>query len=157
MEKQLETLKTRDIAEISWKDFGEVIIAESLEEAVEYANDYAPEHLEVNVEEEFKEKVISSLRNYGSLFIGRKYGGSIWRLCFRDESYASYSRGCQIYRRSMGRNFYEDMYISGDDNRRNEKKIAPLVSNLAEGEGLAGHARAAEIRIEKAASDNISK
>ena len=37
------------------------------------------------------------------------------------------------------------------------RKIAPLVSNLAEGEGLAGHARAAEIRIEKAASDNISK
>ena len=156
VEKQLETLKTRDIAEISWKDFGEVIIAESLEEAVEYANDYAPEHLEVNVEEEFKEKVISSLRNYGSLFIGgntaevfgdyasgtnhtlptlgaARYTGGVW--------VGTFTKICT----------YQEMTTDG------MKKIAPLVSNLAEGEGLAGHARAAEIRIEKAASDNISK
>ncbi len=156
VEKQLETLKTRDIAEISWKDFGEVIIAESLEEAVEYANDYAPEHLEVNVEEEFKEKVISSLRNYGSLFIGgntaevfgdyasgtnhtlptlgaARYTGGVW--------VGTFTKICT----------YQEMTTDG------MKKIAPLVSNLAEGEGLAGHARATEIRIEKAASDNISK
>lgn len=156
VEKQLETLKTRDIAEISWKDFGEVIIAESLEEAVEYANDYAPEHLEVNVEEELKEKVISSLRNYGSLFIGgntaevfgdyasgtnhtlptlgaARYTGGVW--------VGTFTKICT----------YQEMTTDG------MKKIAPLVSNLAEGEGLAGHARATEIRIEKAASDNISK
>ncbi len=49
VEKQLPELDTKDIAASSWNDFGEVLLADSLDEAVEYANGYAPEHLEVNV------------------------------------------------------------------------------------------------------------
>ena len=70
VEAQLSTLETEPIARSSWNDFGEILIADSLDEAVEYANAYAPEHLEVNVAEADADRVVSGLKNYGSLFIG---------------------------------------------------------------------------------------
>ena len=48
---QLERLETRDIAEKSWNDYGEVLLADSLDEAISYANEYAPEHLEICIKE----------------------------------------------------------------------------------------------------------
>ncbi|MBQ3184479.1 MAG: histidinol dehydrogenase, partial [Firmicutes bacterium] len=70
VEAQLQTLDTKEIAETSWKDYGEILLADSLEEAVEYANEYAPEHLEVNVTADKEAEVVGALKNYGSLFIG---------------------------------------------------------------------------------------
>ena len=48
----------------------------------------------------------------------------------------------------LGGHFPEDMYLSEYEPQA-MMDIAPLVSNLARGEGLIGHARAAEIRMEK--------
>jgi len=70
VEEQLEQLDTREIASRSWADFGEVLLADNLEEAIAYANSYAPEHLEVNVAETQLERTVGALHNYGSLFIG---------------------------------------------------------------------------------------
>ena len=41
VEKQLPTLDTEEIARSSWNDFGEILIADTLDEAIEYANEYA--------------------------------------------------------------------------------------------------------------------
>ena len=48
LNRQLEVLPTRDVAALSWRDNGKIYIAESREEAVELADDYAPEHLEIH-------------------------------------------------------------------------------------------------------------
>lgn len=70
IEKQLESLPTRDIAQLSWRDHGIVMVAESPEEAVELSDDYAPEHLELHVcDSHF---FLQRLTNYGSLFIGEE-------------------------------------------------------------------------------------
>ncbi len=69
VEKQLAALPTANIASRSWEDYGEVLLADSLCEAIDITNSYAPEHLEVIVNEP-KEAVLS-LTNYGSLFIGQ--------------------------------------------------------------------------------------
>ena len=68
VEKQLAVLPTRDIAALSWRDNGIVYVADSPEEAVALSDDYAPEHLELHVQDE--DYYFSRLRNYGSLFIG---------------------------------------------------------------------------------------
>jgi sulfopropanediol 3-dehydrogenase len=70
LDKQLKVLPTRDVAELSWGENGIVYVAESLEEAVELSDDYAPEHLELHVAD--PEPYIRSLTNYGSLFIGEE-------------------------------------------------------------------------------------
>jgi sulfopropanediol 3-dehydrogenase len=70
LEKQLAVLPTRDIAAVSWRDNGQVYSADALAEAVQLSNDYAPEHLELHVEE--KDYFFKHLANYGSLFIGEE-------------------------------------------------------------------------------------
>ncbi|MFR6333868.1 MAG: histidinol dehydrogenase [Eisenbergiella sp.] len=69
---ELGTLETADIACSSWESYGEVIFAENLKEAVSLANEYAPEHLEVILDN--ADEVTEQLCNYGSLFIGQETG-----------------------------------------------------------------------------------
>ena len=68
LEKQVETLSKRDIAKVSLKNNGYSIVAESLSEAVNIANQIAPEHLELSVENpmEWAEKI----QNAGAVFLG---------------------------------------------------------------------------------------
>src|SRR5215471_18718173 len=67
-EKQLEVLPTREIASVSWRDCGVVYAAESMDEAIQLSDEYAPEHLELHVQD--ADSVAERLTNYGSLFIG---------------------------------------------------------------------------------------
>ncbi len=68
--KQLETLPTKDIATQSWNNAGIVIVADSPDEAIAISDDYAPEHLELHVDDE--DYYFDRLTNYGSLFIGEE-------------------------------------------------------------------------------------
>ena len=148
VEAQLSTLETEPIARSSWNDFGEILIADSLDEAVEYANAYAPEHLEVNVAEADADRVVSGLKNDGSLFIGGNTA----------EVFGDYASGPNHTLPTLGAARYTGGVWVGtflkictyqSMSRDAMMGIAPLVSNLARGEGLIGHARAAEIRMEK--------
>ncbi len=148
VERQLRSLDTRDTAMSSWHQFGEVLVAEDLEEAVNYANDYAPEHLEVHVDSAEITAVTDSLRNYGSLFIGENTA----------EVFGDYASGTNHTLPTSGAARYTGGVWVGtflkvctwqSMTREGMMNIAPLVSNLARGEGLAGHARAAEIRMGK--------
>jgi sulfopropanediol 3-dehydrogenase len=70
VEKQLAVLPTRDIAALSWRDNGIIYAADSQAEAVALSDDYAPEHLELHVED--NNYYFDNLTNYGSLFIGEE-------------------------------------------------------------------------------------
>jgi sulfopropanediol 3-dehydrogenase len=70
VEKQLKTLPTREVAEVSWRNNGEVILVDSPEEAVEVCDVWAPEHLEVQTEN--WRYYLDNLSNYGSLFLGEE-------------------------------------------------------------------------------------
>ena len=70
LERQLETLPTKNVAELSWAANGIVCVAESLEEAALLSDDYAPEHIELQTIN--NEYFFDKLTNYGSLFIGEE-------------------------------------------------------------------------------------
>jgi sulfopropanediol 3-dehydrogenase len=70
VERQLAVLPTRAIASLSWRDHGIVYVADSDEEAAALSDDYAPEHLELHVEN--PDWYFGRLTNYGSLFIGEE-------------------------------------------------------------------------------------
>ena len=57
-------------AEAAWKDYGEVVLCDNNEEMLKISDEYAPEHLEVQTNDDnwFHER----LKNYGSLFIGEE-------------------------------------------------------------------------------------
>ena len=146
VERELQNLDTARIARQSWETFGEIRLAENLEEAVHYANECAPEHLELNVSD--PDALIPSLTNYGSLFIGENTA----------EVFGDYASGTNHTLPTLGAARYtggvwvgtflktcthQSMSVEGT------KAIAPLVSRLARGEGLSGHAAAADVRLKK--------
>lgn len=68
MERQLAVLNTADVASVAWKNQGEVVVVGSLEEAADFADEWAPEHLEIHTR--YPHVTLSRVRNYGSSFVG---------------------------------------------------------------------------------------
>ncbi len=68
LEGQLEKLPTGNRAEVSLKRYGLIGIVESMSEAIEFTNEYAPEHLEIMTVN--PEKVADKIINAGSVFLG---------------------------------------------------------------------------------------
>lgn len=70
IERQLDILPTKEIASQSWKSYGSLLCASSPDEAIALMDDWAPEHLELLVDD--VDYYFNRLRNYGSLFIGEE-------------------------------------------------------------------------------------
>lgn len=143
VEAALLELSTADIARKSWEDYGEVILVDSLTEAVEISNAYAPEHLEINIEN--PQLIVDELINYGSLFIGGNTA----------EVFGDYASGTNHTLPTVRASRYTGgvwvgtflktctyQYMTNEAS----KAIAPLVERMAYGEGLEGHAKAAAKR-----------
>lgn len=68
LSRQMQTLERRDIIEQSLNDFGAIIVCKDISEAVNFANELAPEHLELAVENPME--YIGRVDNAGSVFLG---------------------------------------------------------------------------------------
>lgn len=68
LSRQMQTLERRDIIEQSLNDFGAIIVCKDISEAVDFANELAPEHLEFAVENPME--YIGRVDNAGSVFLG---------------------------------------------------------------------------------------
>ncbi|MBR4241718.1 MAG: histidinol dehydrogenase, partial [Eubacterium sp.] len=68
IEKQIRNLERKDIIKESLDNFGEIIVCENIEQAIDFANELAPEHLELCVSEPLK--YIGKIDNAGSIFLG---------------------------------------------------------------------------------------
>jgi sulfopropanediol 3-dehydrogenase len=69
-ERQLPSLGTQEVARQAWEHNGEIIVVDSDEEAARVADEYAPEHLEVQTKN--LDWYLARLTNYGSLFLGEE-------------------------------------------------------------------------------------
>ena len=70
IERQLEILPTAEIAKESWKEYGQVIVCDNIEEMVEVADDLAFEHVQVMTED--PDYFHKNMTNYGALFLGSR-------------------------------------------------------------------------------------
>jgi histidinol dehydrogenase len=68
VERQLKERTTQEIAGSSWENNGVVVVVENLSDAAKYADEYAPEHLEVHTSN--PKSLLPLLHNYGSVFLG---------------------------------------------------------------------------------------
>jgi sulfopropanediol 3-dehydrogenase len=68
IQRQLKALPTADVAGVAWRDYGEIILVSSKEEAVKEADRVAAEHVEVLTRE--PRYFLNNMRNYGALFLG---------------------------------------------------------------------------------------
>lgn len=146
VEEQLPKLLRKDIARASIDRNGKIIVAQSLDAAVEIANEIAPEHLELCVEQPFD--YLDKIQNAGSVFLGRN--------C--PEALGDYFAGPNHTLPTMGTaRFYSPLSV--DDfikksqfsyyTREALEKDYRKVSRFAKEEGLTAHARAVDIRFKK--------
>jgi len=68
VEMQLSQLCRQDIARASIQQFGTIVVVPDIKTAIDIANDFAPEHLELIVKEPFN--LVGSLKNAGAVFLG---------------------------------------------------------------------------------------
>lgn len=149
IEKQLEKLPTRAVAQESIKNCGRIIICDTLEQAAELANKKAPEHLELAMDKGTERDELEKLvHNYGSLFIGHESA----------EVFGDYAAGLNHTLPTSGsarftgglsvRVFLKTVTtlrtVAGSEGAR---KSAEAAGHLGDAEGLAAHAHAARIRI----------
>jgi sulfopropanediol 3-dehydrogenase len=66
--RQLETLPTADVAGVSWRDYGQIILVKDFAEAVHEADRIASEHVQVLTKD--NDYFLNNMTNYGALFLG---------------------------------------------------------------------------------------
>lgn len=145
IEAQLPTLKREEIARASIDGNGKIIVTESLDSAIRIANEIAPEHLELCVEDPFR--YLNDVKNAGSIFLGRS--------C--PEALGDYFAGPNHTLPTGGTARFSSP-LSVDDFIKKSQYIyytpealsvaRESVSNFAKKEGLTGHARSVDIRFD---------
>ncbi|NQV81747.1 MAG: histidinol dehydrogenase, partial [Alphaproteobacteria bacterium] len=68
--RQLETLETADVASVAWRDYGRIILCDTVDEMVQTADEIASEHVQVLTAD--PQYFLDNMRNYGALFLGKE-------------------------------------------------------------------------------------
>lgn len=131
----------------SWEEYGEVILCESREEVVAVSDQYAPEHLEVLVED--PEWWLENLSSYGSLFMGEFSTVTHGDKCSGPNHILPTKKAAHF---SGGLNVHKYLKILTYQEPADEKVacvISEYASRLSRVEGMEGHARACDWRLTK--------
>lgn len=145
LESQLQQLPRADIAGKAL-DKSFTLIVDTIDEAIRFSNNYAPEHLILNVEK--AKALVDKIKHAGSVFLG----------AYTPESLGDYASGTNHTLPTYG---YARMYsgVSLNSFQKNItiqqatpdglQKLGPVVEKLAGMEGLDAHGKAVSIRLDK--------
>ena len=95
----LQVLSRSEIIKKSLDNYGYILVVDTMDEAVETANNIAPEHLELVTANPFE--VMTKIRNAGAIFIG-EYSSEPWRLFCRTKPHPSYQRNSKNFFSPLG-------------------------------------------------------
>jgi histidinol dehydrogenase len=142
IDRQLETLPTAKVARQSIRRNSAIILVRSLDEAIELANGFAPEHLSIP-----EESLLTKVNHAGSVFIG----------AFSPEAAGDYASGpnhvlptsgAARVRGGLSVMDYVKTISVQQLSERALRELAPAVTTLARAEGLEAHARSVEVRTD---------
>ncbi|MEA3344027.1 MAG: histidinol dehydrogenase [archaeon] len=143
LEMQLNGLRTRDVAKSALEN-GRIILADSLDAAIELSNKIAPEHLELQVKN--PKQLMKKLRNYGSLFIG-KYSAEVFGDYCSGTNHILPTNRAARYSGGLSVKDFIKILTYQQISQRGADKLAETASKLAEIEGLEAHKKSADIRL----------
>ena len=146
VERQLGILPTADVASVAWRDHGQVIVCDSVEEMVRVADEIAAEHVQVMTRD--PAYFLNNMTNYGALFLGPEtnvaYGDKVigTNHTLPTRRAARYTGGLWV-----GKFIKTCTY-----QRVTEKaslEVGEYCSRLCELEGFMGHKEQADIRVRR--------
>ncbi len=136
----------RTNAEAAWRDYGEVVVVESREEAVRVSDSYASEHLEVHCAN--LDWWLGNLRNYGSLFLGEET-----TVAFGDKTsgpnHILPTKGAARYTGGLSVGKFMKTVTWQRMTREANRDIAQVTARISRLEGMEGHAKTADVRLAK--------
>ena len=145
IDKQIKLLERQTIIEESLENFGEIIVCEDLEQAIDFANELAPEHLELCISEPLK--YIGRVDNAGSVFLGN----------WSPEPLGDYYAGPNHVLPTSGTaRFFSPLSVDSFIKKSSFiyytctelRKAKDDIITLAESEGLTAHANSIKVRFE---------
>ena len=146
--RHIETLPelNRRSAEAAWRNLAEVMVVPDRETLARVADDYAPEHLHVQAAD--PDWFLGRLQCYGSLFLGEET-----TVAFGDKSagpnHVLPTSGAARYTGGLSVHKYMKLVTWQRATRDGSKPVAESTARISRLEGMEGHARTADIRLEK--------
>ena len=147
IEEQLPKLRREEIARASIDTNGKIIVADNLNTAVEIANEIAPEHLEVCVDQPFD--YLDKIKNAGSIFLGRNCPEALGDY-FAGPNHTLPTSGTARFSSPLSVDDFVKKTQYTYYTRPALEKAQPTVSIFAKQEGLTAHARSIDIRFDPA-------
>lgn len=144
IERQMQDLSRKEIISASIDSYGAIIVADTLDYAIELANDLAPEHLEIQVENPMQ--YLGRLDNVGSIFMGQ----------YAPEPLGDYFAGPNHVLPTSGTaRFFSPLSVNSFTKRSSfiyytEQALLDAKDDIvciAEKEGLTAHANAIKVRF----------
>ena len=153
IERQLEILPTREIAKVSWKEYGQVILCDSIDEMVKVADDLAFEHVQVMTDN--PDYFHENMTNYGALFLGQRtnvaFGDKVigTNHTLPTKAAARYTGGLWVGK------FLKTCTYQKVITDEASSMVGEYCSRLCALEGFAGHGEQANVRIRRYGGRNI--
>ena len=142
----LETLSRRDIIKKSLDNFGRILVADTMEEAVRAVNEIAPEHLELVTRDPFL--LMTEIKNAGAIFIG-EYSSEPFGDYFAGPNHVLPTNGTAKFFSALSVDDFikktSIIYSSGEA----LKALHEDVEIFAKAEGLTAHANSIHVRFEE--------
>ena len=145
LEKQIPTLLRKEIARASIDNHGKIIVADNLSAVIEIANEIAPEHLELCVENPFS--YLEQIKHAGSVFLG-KYCPEALGDYFAGPNHTLPTSGTAKFSSPLSVDDFVKQTQFSYYTKEALDKVADKVAMFAMKEGLEAHARSATIRKE---------
>ena len=146
LEEQIPLLQRADIARESIDKNGKIIVAQTLDAAIDIANEIAPEHLELCVDEPFE--YLDKIRHAGSIFMGRNCPEALGDY-FAGPNHTLPTSGTAKFSSPLSVDDFVKKTQFTYYTRDALKEIAEDVAFFANKEGLGAHARSATVRFEE--------
>lgn len=147
IERQLETLPTADVARVSWNDYGQILLVDSIEEARIEADRLAFEHVEILTED--PNYFLENMTNYGCLFLGPEtnvaYGDKVigTNHTLPTKGAARYTGGLWVGK------FIKTVTYQKVTTPEASAYIGEYAARLCQLENFAGHAEQALLRVRR--------
>jgi histidinol dehydrogenase len=144
IERLLPAMPRRDVIRASLEGRGALIHTRSMEEACEISNRIAPEHLEVSSAEPARWEPL--LRHAGAIFLGAFTSESLGDYC-AGPNHVLPTSGTARFSSPLGVYDFQKRSSLIEVSEAGAQVLGPIAAELAYGEGLQAHARAAELRL----------
>lgn len=144
--RQLLGLSTAKVAALAWKDYGEIVVCADEAAMIKYSDFIAAEHLQIHTGD--PHATAAKVRNYGSLFIGE-----LASVVYSDKccgtNHTLPTMGAGKYTGGLWVGAYVKIATHQWIDERGVKTLAPPATRQSASEGLEGHRRAAQLRLDR--------